>query len=147
MSHSDKARGRITFDPPVSWAELEGYSRFIPGEYRDEYRHSAWLEIRKEKERTSEGILIRQEAIGIRRSKEKNIDPEDLVNRVEAMVEAFRFLPDGSGSQRQFSGEIRVHGEDMGEDTPDVWRVVVVNSEVSVQRPKLLWPDGTTEKC
>jgi hypothetical protein len=146
MSTTDSAQGSIKIDPPISWAELEGHPEFVTsGDWRDDHRREAWLKVEETRTRTSEGVLVRRTATHIVPREPGEGDRWELPSHVQDIWEAYRYAPDGT--PREFTGEIRVQGECMGDKTPNVWRVVMVANAPRTERPKLLWPDGTKEEC
>lgn len=146
MSTTDHAQGSIAINPPISWAELEGHPEFVPtGDWRHDYSREAWLKVSETKTRTPEGILVRRTATHIIPREPVEGGRWRLFDHVQDIWEAYRLTPDGT--PREFAGEIRVHGEYTGEKTPNVWRVIMADNVPHAERPKLLWPDGTTEEC
>ncbi|GAA1614312.1 hypothetical protein GCM10009733_008140 [Nonomuraea maheshkhaliensis] len=140
MGYHSKLRGEIQFHPPVSGPELAPHSRFIPtGSSWDEGKRLVWLKMDEEIVPTYDGIRTRVRAVGIRTSQGDELRADDLLSEVDEIWKVFRFCPDGT--PRTFNGEIRVFGE----ESPDVWRVIMIANEPVEQHPKLVWPDGTEE--
>ncbi|RBQ21556.1 hypothetical protein DP939_02270 [Spongiactinospora rosea] len=133
MGYISYLSGEITIDPPIRWGELRG-SDFVRTKERAEHERLVWLRTVEKTVDTEEGVLTTVMAVAIRPSEEDELRADALAREVQEIVAAH-------GDGRTFEGLILVRGE----ESPDIWRVRVVDGHAVEERPMLRWPDGTEE--
>ncbi|GII88233.1 hypothetical protein Ssi03_62230 [Sphaerisporangium siamense] len=134
MGYVSYLSGEITIDPPIPWSQLHG-SRFVCTPARKEYERLVWLRLVEEPVETDEGTLIRRSAVAIRVSTADELRADGLLREVQEIVAAH-------GEGHTFTGRILVRGS----ESPDIWRVRIVDGRAVEERPTLVWPDGVGEQ-
>ena len=132
MGYTSYISGEITIRPPITWDELQD-SPFTLTPERNEWDRLTWLKLHEEVVQTSEGILIRKVAVAIRPSEADELRVYDLDQDVQAIIDAH--------PGHTFDGVMVVRGE----QSPDIWRVRIIDGRAVEERPRIVWPDGTEE--
>lgn len=124
MGYYTRYDGEISIDPPLTWAEIRN-SAWAPG---GNSRWNVKLAITEEAIDTDEGPLTRRTSAGLVPLVEDGYKG-DIVAHVQAAIDAF--------PGHAFSGRFDCEGEDSG----DIWRLVVRNGRAEKVKPRIVWPD------
>jgi hypothetical protein len=124
MSNPTSVSGVITITPPLTWPEFKNsplyQARYDVSEVK--------LDVEEATVETLDGQAISRTATGLVSSTEERFTPHNLIEHVQAAIDAF---PD-----RQFGGRLDCDSEDGGP-----WRVEVHDGQAVMVEPKLMWPD------
>ena len=123
MGYNSTFTGEIRIDPPLKWAEFSG------SEFLDKYG-TVHLVVTEETVSTDDGTLMRRTATHLAPygGQMKGYDLETRVKKAIALY---------GKSGHVFNGTIEVEGEDGG----DLWRLEVVDNQVSKVRAFIVWPE------
>jgi hypothetical protein len=135
MGYTSYLSGEITIHPPIPWGELQD-SPFVRTPDRNEWDRLTWLRLVEDTVQTDEGTLIRKQAIAIRPSEADELRVYDLGREVQAIIDAH-------GEGRTFDGILLV----CGDESPDIWRVRIIDGRAVEERPRIVWPDGTEQEA
>lgn len=132
MGYTSYIAGEITIHPPIPWGDLQG-SAFVRTPDNKEWDRLTWLRLVEDTVQTHDGTLIRKQAIAIRPSEADELRVRNLDREVQAIIDAH--------PGHTFDGVLLVTGE----ESPDIWRVRIVDGRAVEERPRIVWPDGTEE--
>jgi hypothetical protein len=126
MGYNTRVTGEITITPPIPWHEVESGPFTGTGrEHRD-----VNLRLREEIVRVDGDRLVRRTADAVVPAFEDSYRAYDVVPHLQELIDAY-------GAGREFAG--RLEGE--GEDSLDVWRLVVRDGRAVLVTPVITWPD------
>lgn len=134
MGYDSRLHGKLTIEPPLTWAEIKDSPHL--GDERARGNHKAvCLVERTEEVETDEGTLTRRYADSVVFAWDYPVKLYDIVEEVEDLVDAH--------PGHEFGGELRGTGSDFG----DIW-LLRVTADRSVERilPTITWPDGSVLK-
>jgi hypothetical protein len=134
MGYTSHIAGEITIHPPIPWGELQS-SVFIRTPERNEWDRLTWLRLVEDTVETDDGTLVRKQAIAIRPSEADELRVRNLDGEVQAIIDAH--------PGHTFDGVMVVTGE----QSPDIWRVRIVDGRAVEERPRIVWPDGTEQEA
>lgn len=133
MGYHSRLNGEITISPPIPWGELQGSSPFVCTSDQNEWDRLTWLRLVEDTVETDDGTLIRKQAIAVRPSEADELRVYDLDREVQEVIDAH--------PGHTFDGVMVVTGE----QSPDIWRVRIIDGHAVKERPRIIWPDGTEE--
>ncbi|MGR6922621.1 DUF6205 family protein [[Actinomadura] parvosata] len=133
MGYTSHITGEITVTPPIPWGELQSNPAgpFYRTSDNKEWDRLTWLRLVEEPVETRDGTLIRKQAIAIRPSEADELRVDGLGREVQAILDAH--------PGHTFDGVLLVTGE----ESPDIWRVRIIDGRAVEERPRIVWPDGT----
>lgn len=141
MGYYSRVSGAFFITPPITYAELKnaGYDEITPdSKPRERYvnLHEGWGElsliVKSTTVDTPDGFLTTVTANEVAAC-------EELMKAYHITASIERLISD-FGETHQIAGSVYVYGEEDG----DIWRIRINDNVVSEERPKLVWPDGTT---
>lgn len=131
MGYYTRFTGQIDIEPPLMWLEIKD-SPFLPSraEAPRDYRDAMFV-VDEESIHTDEGVLWRKKAIAVRATAGdgKQVKAYSIVKHVQEIVDAY--------PGHAFIGHIEASGEESG----DLWRLVVRDGKAIQIKPRLVWPD------
>jgi Family of unknown function (DUF6205) len=130
MGYLTRITGRISIDPPLTYAEIKASGLrtddLCPGcEKRDT---DLMIEICVSRVEDECGIRVLYTGVALLPVSSDRFKAYGVNDEFKAFIERFR--------NKSFSG----HLEGRGEDDGDIWRLVVVAGSPRTLAPKLLWP-------
>lgn len=126
MSYETTLTGEIEIVPPISWHDAQD-SVFLEENARGKLGRLLRFVITEEVVETAEGTLHRKSAGTLVPTHSNWGDPNTMQKHLQELVDAY--------PEHRFTG--RIDGE--GEKNVDMWRLKVVNRQVKVFRPDILW--------
>lgn len=123
MSNPTSVTGRITITPPLTWPEFRNSPLYNARYDASEVK----LCVEEATEDTDDGQVIRRTATALVPSTEESFNFYNLVEHVQAAVDAF---PD-----REFGGRLEC-ADDWGK-----YRVAVQDGRAVKVEPQIVWPD------
>jgi hypothetical protein len=127
MGYNTSYKGAIQIEPPLTWAEIKD-SPYLPD--------AAWnkgldvkLNVVEEIVDTDEGTLTRRSADAIVPVTEDSYKGYDIVQTVQKLIDAH--------PGHEFTGRFDCEGDDSG----DVWRLVVKNGRAVKVKAQIVWPE------
>ena len=126
MGYTTTVNGEIDITPPLSWQEIKA-SPFAPNDTHGDY--NVRLRIDETSIDTDDGTLLRRSAPALVPAWEEAFKAYHLVEHVQTAIDAF--------PGHLFSGRLECEGEDTG----DLWRVVVRDGRAVKVEPRIVWPD------
>jgi len=129
MGYYTSVSGEFAIEPPLTWAEFKDSP--FNGRSLDAYDGIKEVALRSVEERvdTEEGTLTRVTATALVPESEEARRYYNLVEHLQEAIDAF--------PGHTFTG--RFHCE--GEDTGDLWRVIIRNGRAVKVEPEIVWPD------
>ncbi len=128
MGYYSVVKGSITFNPPITYAEVRN-SGFVITEARQNY--------------VAKDIML--DSFG------PNSEPEDEIYiilpasedsyKVYDIVDDLKELVNILGQDREYQGHFEITGEGYDSSKPDIWRLRVKDGKVEKVHPKLVWPE------
>lgn len=128
MGYYTSVDGEIRIQPPLTWAEIKD-SPFLPGSPNDKTEYDVRLRADEETIDTDEGQLVRKTCSVLLPRWDDSFKAYHLVEHVQAVIDAF--------PGRTFTGRLDCEGEETG----DLWRVVVRDGRALKVEPRIVWPD------
>lgn len=130
MGYETILTGEIEIVPPIPWKHVRE-SFFLPENARRGGKLDKHVMFRVEQREveTDEGTLVSKRAVALVPTHSSYAG--NIVAHVQEVVNAF--------PEHEFRGRIDARGEDT--ETPDVWRLKVVNRVATKFEPKLVWPE------
>ncbi|WP_037870708.1 DUF6205 family protein [Streptomyces sp. SPB074] len=125
MGYITLVTGELRITPPLTWPEIRA-SEYAPGE---PHRHDLVLLVREETVQTEEGPLLRRTAHALALRPIEEYRAYTLVKDVQAAIDAH--------PGHTFTGYLSCEGEETG----DLWRVVIKDGRAVEVRPRIVWPD------
>lgn len=122
MGYTTSVGGEISIEPPLTWREFKD-SPFA-GTDKDVAFH-----VEEKTVDTDDGPLTRKAATAIVSTWEDSYKAYHLVEHVQEVIDAF--------PGHTFTGRLECEGEDTG----DLWRVVVRDGRAVKVTPRIVWPD------
>lgn len=127
MGYCTRVTGEISIEPPLTWNEFKD-SQFADGA---DSSMDVRLNVTEETVDTDEGQLIRKTAAVLIPSWDDSFKAYHLLEHVQRAIDEF--------PSHTFTGRLDCEGEESG----DLWRVVVRNGQATKVEPQLIWPDET----
>ena len=128
MGYYTSVDGEIRIQPPLTWAEIKD-SPFLPGSPNDNTNYDVRLRADEDTVDTDEGQLVRKTCSALLPRWDDSFKAYNLVEHVQAVIDAF---PDHT-----FTGRFDCEGEETG----DLWRVVIRDGRAVKVEPRIVWPD------
>ena len=128
MSYYTDVSGKIRISPPITWPEMKT-SPFVDDDNLD-----VRLDIEVETVDTSDGELIRRTAYDLIPATDEAYRVRHLVEDVQKAIDAF--------PGHVFTGTLHCDGE----DSSDLWRVVVCDGRAVKVEPRIVWPDEEVQR-
>lgn len=126
MGYYSSLRGELTFDPPIiSGADVAALSDY------------GYLRVETVKAIVTVGTQTTHTGVAVTTGVEFDVS-ERKVHNLESEVRAFVSSVD-SRNLTTVNGTIEVFGE----DSTDIWRLIVENSVVRREEAEVRWPDGS----
>lgn len=126
MGYYSSFSGSIAITPPLSWREIRD-TPWIREDSTADFR----IEVQEEIVDTDDGQMTAKRGVAVVPWQE---DPYKGYNAPTTLGEIVKAFPG-----HEFSGEIRVEGEDAG----DIWRLVICDGKPVRENAEVVWPDGT----
>ncbi|MFI8351243.1 DUF6205 family protein [Streptomyces sp. NPDC085596] len=128
MGYYTRVTGEINIEPPLTWQEFKD-SPFLPGSANDSTAYDVRLRADEETVDTDDGQLIRKTASTVLPRWDDSFKAYNLIEHVQAIIDAF--------PGHTFSGRLDCEGEETG----DLWRVVIRDGRAVKVTPQIVWPD------
>lgn len=128
MSYTTHVTGEFTITPPLSWPEFKD-SRFAPDNAKSNRDPDLLLVVTEENVDTPEGPLLRRTATALAMREIDEYNSRDLLAQVQEAVDAF--------PGHEWSGRLDCEGE----ESADLWRVVIRDGRAVKVEPRIVWPD------
>jgi hypothetical protein len=125
MGYLTSVGGEIRIDPPLTWGEF----RTSPFYADDTDHQNVALHVVEKIITTDDGELTCRTATALVPRWEDAFRAYDLVKHVQAAIDAF--------PGHAFTGRLECEGEETG----DLWRVVVRDGRAVKVTPRIVWPD------
>jgi hypothetical protein len=133
MGYYTTVEGEITITPPLTWSEIKD-SPFNTKSTAFDDRMDAHLDITEEIIDTDEGQLIRRTATGIKPASTEEYKAYYLIEHVQKLMD--------SHPGHTFAGHFDCSGEESG----DVWRLVIRNGHAEKIEAQLTWGSGPVDR-
>jgi hypothetical protein len=128
MGYYTRVDGEIRIEPPLTWAEIKD-NPSIPDTPGGRAEYDVRLRIDEETVDTNEGQLTRKTCSALVPSWDDSFKAYNLIEHVQAMIDAF--------PGHTFTGRLDCEGEESG----DLWRVVVRDGRAVKVTPRIVWLD------
>ncbi len=128
MGYYTTVTGELRIEPPLTWGEIKD-NPFLPDTPAGLAEYDVRLRIDEETVDTADGQLTRKTCAAIEPRWDDSFKAYHLVEHVQTLIDAF---PD-----RTFTGRLECEGEDTG----DLWRVIVRDGRAVKIEPRIVWPD------
>lgn len=125
MGYYTRVTGELHIEPPLTWAEIKTVADSAFGDGCLDVT----LDIREDTVDTDEGPLILKTAPALVPSWDEEYKAYNLVAHVQQAIDAF--------PGHTFTGRLECEGEESG----DLWRVVVRDGRAEKVTPRIVWPD------
>lgn len=125
MSYDTSVDGQFAIDPPLTWAEI----RTSPAPTKQNGNFDVALQLTEQTIDTEDGQSIRKTAATLIPGWEERGTFYNLVEHLQAVIDAH--------PGHQFTGHFECDGEDSG----DLWRVVIRDGKAVRVEPRIVWPD------
>jgi hypothetical protein len=125
LSYDTSVDGQFTITPPLTWAEI----RTSPAPTKQDGNFDVSLDVTEETVDTDDGQTIRKTAAALIPGWVGRGTFYHLVEHVQAVIDAH--------PGHQFTGYFECDGEDTG----DLWRVVIRDGKAIRVEPRIVWPD------
>lgn len=122
MGYNTSVSGEIRIEPPLTWRDFKD-SPFAGTDKDVTFR------VDEETVTTDDGPLIRKTAVALVPAWEDSYKAYNLVAHVQEAIDAF--------PEHTFTGRLDCEGE----ETADLWRVVVRDGRAVKVTPRIVWPD------
>lgn len=128
MGYITHVTGEFTITPPLTWPEFKD-SQFAPGNITDSYDPELILRVAEEPVDTDDGPLLRRTATALVMREIDEYRAYNLLAQVQTAVDSF--------PGHTFTGRLDCEGE----ESADLWRVVVREGRAVKVEPRIVWPD------
>lgn len=128
MGYNTRVTGEITFAPPLTWSEIKADKFNLQGHY------AVMINPRRDVTDTDTSQETVITADRLLPSWEEKSRYDELVEHVQKFIDVYGF-------GRTFTG----YFDCVGEEQPDMWRVVIRDGTATVVRAVVLWPEDVTD--
>jgi uncharacterized protein DUF6205 len=128
MGYYTRVTGELRIEPPLAWGEFKD-SPFLPGSPNDNTDYDVRLRTDEETVDTEDGQLIHKIASEVLPRWDDSFKAYNLVEHVQKLIDAF--------PGHAFTGRFDCEGEESG----DLWRVIVRDGRAEKVTPRIVWPD------
>lgn len=125
MGYNTRVRGQFSITPPLTWPEFHN-SPFASDDWRDA---DLVLHVDEETVNSDDGLLIRRTASALVMREIDEYRAYHLIEQVQAAIDAF--------PGHTFTGRLDCEGE----ESADLWRVIVRDGRAVKVEPRIVWPD------
>src|SRR5437764_620918 len=125
MGYYTRFDREIRIDPPLTWAEIRD-SPYLP----DAAYSSGVPDVKFPVEETDEGTITRRRAVGIVPLTDGQYKGYSIIETVQEVIDQYK-------ETHSFTGRFDCEGEETG----DLWRLVVRNGRVEKVEPRIVWPE------
>jgi hypothetical protein len=132
MGYTTHVTGEFAITPPLTWPEFKD-SEFAPHNITETYDPDLILRVTEETVDTPDGPLLRRTATALAM---RGIDEYRAYHLLEQVQKAIDSFPGHT-----FTGRLDCEGEDTG----DLWRVLVRNGRAVKVEPEIVWPEGSDQ--
>ncbi|MFH9248191.1 DUF6205 family protein [Streptomyces lydicus] len=132
MGYTTRVTGEFTITPPLTWNEIKG-SPFSPYPPAGDDRIELVLRVDEKTIETEDGPLHRRTASALVMSEIDEYRAHGLLEVVQRAVDSF--------PGHQWSGRLDCEGE----ETADLWRVVIRDGRAVKVTPRIVWPEDGAE--
>lgn len=127
MGYNTHVTGEFAITPPLTWNEFKD-SEFAPHNINDNYDPDLILRVAEESVDTEEGPLLRRSATALAMREIDEYRAHTLLDQVQKAVDAF--------PGHTFTGRLECEGE----ESADLWRVVIRDGRAVKVEPQIVWP-------
>lgn len=128
MGYYTRVNGEINIEPPLTWAEIKS-NPLLPETEGGRSEYDVRLRIDEETVDTDEGQMIRKTCSALVPTWDDSFKAYHLVKHVQQMIDAF--------PGHTFTGRLDCEGEETG----DLWRVIIRDGRAVKVTPRIVWPD------
>ena len=128
MGYTTYVTGEFAITPPLTWPEFKD-SQFAEHNIDSPTEPDLVLRVDEQVADTDDGQLIRRTAVALAMRPIDEYRAYSLLESVQAAIDSF--------PGHTFTGRL----ECAGEETGDLWRVVIRDGRATEVRPVLTWPD------
>jgi hypothetical protein len=132
MGYTTRVEGEFAIMPPLSWPEFKD-SKFAPDNAESSHSPSLILRVAEDAVDTADGPLLRRTATALVMREIDEYRAYDLLEEVQEAIDAF--------PGRTFTGRLNCEGEETG----DLWRVVIRDGRAVRVEPRIVWPDESDD--
>lgn len=130
MGYNTCFSGEITITPPLTWREIKD-SPWLPERAKADYA-DVKFKLDEQTIETDDGQVIRRHAVALVPLTDEEYKGYDIVETVQKILDSYR---DGHTFTGRFDCE--------GEQTGDMWRLVVRDGRAVKVEPRIVWPDDS----
>ncbi|MFC7817567.1 DUF6205 family protein [Streptomyces sp. NPDC057367] len=128
MGYYTNVTGEIRIEPPLTWSEIRD-NPTLPETAGGRSEYDVRLRIDEETVDTDDGQLTRKTCSALVPAWDDSFKAYHLVEHVQEMIDAF--------PGHSFTGRLDCEGEESG----DLWRVVIRDGRAVKVTPSIVWPD------
>ncbi|MEV5911081.1 DUF6205 family protein [Streptomyces chartreusis] len=128
MGYTTHVTGEFAIEPPLTWPEIKD-SPFAPQNVKTRSEPALILRVDEETADTADGPLLRRTASALVMRQIDEYRAHGLLDEVQTAVDAF--------AGHEWSGRLDCEGE----ESADLWRVIVRGGKAVRIDPQIVWPD------
>ena len=128
MGYNTHVEGQFMITPPLAWPEFKD-SEFAPHNIKDSYDPDVVLVVAEDNVDTPDGPLLKRTATALAMREIDEYRAYNLLDQVQKAVDSF--------PGRAWSGRLDCEGE----ESADLWRVVIRDGRAVKVEPRIVWPD------
>lgn len=129
MGYYTKFEGEIRIDPPLTWREVKD-SPYLPDAAQRTGMVDVKFNVQESVEETDDGTVTRRWVDAIVPLSDSQYKGYSIIETVQKIIDQYK-------GTHTFSGRFDCEGE----ETADLWRLVVRNGRAEKVEPRIVWPD------
>jgi hypothetical protein len=134
MGYITHVTGEFAIEPPLTWPEFKD-SEFVPHNIDCSYDPDLILRVAEESVDTDDGPLLRRTATALVMREIDEYRAYNLLDQVQKAVDSF--------PSHTFTGRLDCEGE----ESTDLWRVVIRDGRAVKVEPRIVWPDEEADRA